>query len=96
MVNSHEERRSYKEDKAEEKIGFKEMVPLVPGMEAGEHQGDDEDHQHGGQEVLLGWSGGQAGGEVFTTLCKPFDGAIQDLVEHDVLGHVEEDEVRWN
>ena len=62
LVNSWEERGRYKEDKAEETIGFKEMVPLEPGMEAGDHQGDDEDHQHGDQEVLLGWSGGQAGG----------------------------------
>ena len=77
-----------------EGTGTEEMVPLVPGVDAGDHQGDDEDHQHGGQEVLLSWSGGQAGGDVFAALCKPFDGAIEDLVEHDVFGHVEEDEVR--
>ena len=64
------------------------MMPLVPGIEAGEHQGDDEDHQHGDQEVLLSWSGGQAGGEVFATLCKPFNGAIKDLEEDKVLDHV--------
>ena len=60
MVNSWEEWGRYKEDKAKETVGLEEVVPLVPGMKAGEHQGDDEDHQHGGQEVLLGWSGGQA------------------------------------
>ena len=88
MVNSWEEWGRYKEDKAKEAIGFKEMVPLEPGMEACDHQGDDEDHQHGGQEVLLGWSGGQAGGEVFAALCKPFDGAIENLEEDKVLDHV--------
>ena len=68
VVNSWEEWGRYKEDEAKETVSLKEVGPLEPGMEAGEHQGDDEDHQHGGQEVLLGWSGGQAGGlEVFTT-----------------------------
>ena len=63
-------------------------MSLVPGMKAGDHQGDDEDHQHGDQEVLLSWRVGQAGGEVFAALCKPFDGAIEDLEEDKVLDHV--------
>ena len=54
MVNSWEERRSYKEDEAKETVSLEEVVSLVPGMKAGDHQGDDEDHQHGDQEVLLG------------------------------------------
>ena len=88
MVNGWKEWGSYKEDEAKEGAGLEEVVPLVPGVEAGENDGDDEDHQHGDQEVLLSWRVGQAGGEVSTTLCKPFDGAIEDLEEDKVLDHV--------
>ena len=76
MVNSWEKWRGTKENKAKERTSFKKVASLVVSMEAGADDGDGEGGEHGRQEVLLGWSDGQAAGEVFTTIPQSYYGSM--------------------
>ena len=76
MVNSWEKWRGKKENKAKERTSFKKVASLVVSMQAGDDDGDGEGGQHGRQEVLLGWSYGQAAGQVFTAIPQSFYGSV--------------------
>ena len=76
MVNSWEKWGGTKENKAKERTSFKKVASLVVCMEAGADDRDGEGGEHGRQEVLLSWSGGQAAGQVFTTIPQSFYGSV--------------------
>ena len=76
MVNSWEKWRGTKENKAKERTSFKKVASLVVSMEAGADDGDGEGGEHGSQEVLLGWSDGQAVGQVFTAIPQSYYGSV--------------------
>ena len=96
MVNSWEKWRGTKENKAKEMTSFKKVASLVVSMEAGADDGDGEGGEHGRQEVLLRWSGGQAAGQVFTTIPKPYYGAMKDVVKDNILHNIKVEEEREN
>ena len=77
MVNSWEKGGETEENKAKARTcPPKEVAPLVVSMEAGADDGDGEGGEHGRQEVLLRWSGGQAAGQVFTAIPQSYYGAM--------------------
>ena len=96
MVNSWEKWGGTEDNKAKERTSFKEMTPLVVSMEAGADDGDGEGGEHGRQEVLLRWSGGQAAGQVFTTIPKPYYGAVKDVEKDNILNSIQVKEEREN
>ena len=96
MVNSWEKWRGTKENKAKERTSFKKVASLVVSMEAGADDGDGEGGEHGCQEVLLRWSGGQAAGQVFTTIPKPYYGAVKDVEKDNILNSIQVKEEREN
>ena len=96
MVNSWEKGGGTEENKAKARTYLKEVAPLVVSMEAGADDGDGEGGEHGRQEVLLRWGGGQAAGQVFTTIPKPYYGAMKDLVKDNILHNIKVEEEREN
>ena len=96
MINSREKRGGEEENKAKARTYLKEVAPLVESMEAGADDGDGEGGEHGRQEVLLRWGGGQAAGQVFTTIPKPYYGAMKDVVKDNILHNIKVEEEREN
>ena len=88
MVNSWEKWGGKEENTVKERTCFKEMTPLVKGMQARADNGDGEGGEHGCQEVLLRWSCGQAGGQVFAAIPKPHYGTMKDIVKDNVLHNI--------